>query len=140
MTGAQGNIHWHGGGGTPTGTYLPDGRAIDPLSAPSAFDTASTGADFGSLAGLDPNGAWTLFVADVSAGGGQSAISSWRLGIAAIPEPPTTLALAISVLGFVVVAAGRRAYTRIRIGWRGPAESIPAPHNPGLSRDENLPA
>jgi hypothetical protein len=108
--GANGNIHWYGGNGIPTGVYAPDGRAIDPLSSPAAFDTASTSAGFGSALGLDPNGSWTLFFSDVSADGGHSTLSSWSMNITAAPEPVTT-ALAIfglAALGSTLVARVRR--------------------------------
>ena len=105
-SGVYENIHWYGGKGMPTGTYLPDGRAIDPLSPPAAFDTASTTANFDSMVGLDPNGSWTLFVGDVSSGGGQSMVSSWGLQLVAVPEPSNTaFVFGLGVLG-------------VRVGWR----------------------
>ena len=56
--------------------------------------------------GHDPNGTWTFFIADVSAGGGQSQLGSWELDITAIPEPGAwMLALGLISLG---VAGGRR--------------------------------
>jgi hypothetical protein len=35
-----------------------------------------------------PNGAWTLFIADLSSGG-QSTLVSWGLTIVTVPEPQT---------------------------------------------------
>lgn len=103
-SGAFENIHWYGGDGMPTGTYLPDGRAIEPLSSPADFDAASTDANLNSMIGLDPGGTWTLFVADVSSGGGQSAISSWGLQIVAVPEPAgAALVLGLAALGAMAV-------------------------------------
>src|ERR1017187_1448309 len=72
------------GSGQLTGTWQPDGRAIDPLGAPSTFDAAGT-VTFGSYTGLNPNGTWTLFLADLSAGA-QRQPSSWEMDITAVPE------------------------------------------------------
>ncbi|HSY17967.1 MAG TPA: PEP-CTERM sorting domain-containing protein [Candidatus Acidoferrales bacterium] len=81
------------GGGQLTGTWAPDGRNIDPASAPSLFDSASTSADLGQFVNIDPNGTWTLFLADMS-GGGQSTLNSWGLTIVTVPEPQTWAMLA----------------------------------------------
>jgi subtilisin-like proprotein convertase family protein len=95
---ANGNIHWYGGAGTPSGIYQPDGRNISPLSPPAMFDTAAADANFSSFTGLNPNGQWTLFMADVSSGGGQTIMLSWGLQVDAIaqaPEPGTTALAAL---------------------------------------------
>src|SRR5689334_12312175 len=62
--------------------------------------------------GLDPNGDWTIFFADLSSGG-QSTLLSWSLEIDAVPEP-VTCALGIFLgifasVGVVKFAKGRRA-------------------------------
>jgi subtilisin-like proprotein convertase family protein len=75
-------------GGQLTGSWAPDRRTIDPQSAASAFDAAPTGNNFNAYFGANPNGMWTLFVADVS-GGNQSELVSWGLTIATVPEPQT---------------------------------------------------
>jgi hypothetical protein len=90
--------------GQLTGTWQPDGRAIDPQSSPSSFDAPGT-VTFGSYNGLNPNGTWTLFIADLSSGG-QSTLVSWELDIAAVPEP-VNVALGIFAGVFLVVAAAR---------------------------------
>jgi hypothetical protein len=103
-TGANGNIHWYGGANIPTGSYQPDGRAIDPLSPASLFDTADTSANLRTFIGEDPNGEWTLFLADVSAGGGESALLGWSLTVGAIPVPePPPMTLAALALGLSVL-------------------------------------
>lgn len=81
------NIHFYGGGSVPTGTWQPDGRAIDPLSAASAFDLAGTATFANRFSGMNPNGEWTLFIADVSGGGGSPTVTSWGLGMTVAPEP-----------------------------------------------------
>jgi subtilisin-like proprotein convertase family protein len=80
-------------GGQLTGTWAPDGRAIDPQSAPGAFDAASTAANLGQFNSLNPNGSWTLFLADVS-GGGQSTLVNWGMTVVTVPEPQTWAMLA----------------------------------------------
>jgi subtilisin-like proprotein convertase family protein len=78
-----------------TGAWAPDGRnasvsTVTDLSARvdnplSAFD------------GLDPNGAWTLFIADVSAGGSGTLVS-WSLEITPVPEPAESVAIVGALL------------------------------------------
>lgn len=92
-----------------TGIWQPDGRDIDPLSVPSAFDNGSTEDNFNQFTGLDPAGEWTLYIADVSSGGGQAQTMSWGLEIdavfvsaQAVPETRTFFAaifLAVWTLG-----------------------------------------
>lgn len=95
------NIHFNLGSGT-TGTFAPDGRIIDPLSSPSAFDTASTGADFSTFNGLSPDGNWTLFFADAVDGGGSPTLVSWTLDITAIPEP---VSVALAFFGMLIAGS-----------------------------------
>jgi hypothetical protein len=92
-----------------TGTWQPDGRAIDPQSSPSAFDSASR-VSFGSYNGLNPNGTWTLFIADMSAGA-QSQLVSWELDITAVPEP-VNVALGIFAGVFLVITLARSQQVR----------------------------
>ena len=84
--GAGGDIHSYGGG-LASGTYSADGRNIDPNSSPATFDGASRLTFAGTFGGMDPNGSWTLFFADMSSGGGTSTLTSWDLEITAVPEP-----------------------------------------------------
>src|ERR1019366_4008189 len=92
-----------------TGTWQPDGRAIDPQGAPSTFDSASR-VNFGSYNGMNPNGTWTLFIADMSAGG-QSELLSWELDITAVPEP-VNVALGIFAGVFLAVTLARSGRVR----------------------------
>ena len=94
------NIHNYGGGFVPSGTYLPDAGGL-------TFD--------GTYSGLNPNGTWTLFLADLSSGGGQSQLTGWSLGITAVPEP-VNVALGIfgGVSACVIVARSRRVRSRVR--------------------------
>ena len=97
------------GSGQLTGTWQPDGRAIDPLGAPSTFDAAGT-VTFGSYTGMNPNGTWTLFLADLSAGA-QSQLISWELDITAVPEP-VNVALGIFAGVFLVITLARSQQVR----------------------------
>jgi subtilisin-like proprotein convertase family protein len=74
-------------GGRVLGSWQPEGITIDPLTNnPTAFFGAPQNAMLGSFAGTDPNGTWTLFVADMSAGG-TGTIVSWNLDVVTVPEP-----------------------------------------------------
>jgi hypothetical protein len=88
-----------------TGTWSVDGRNVNPLTVTSA--DART-AFLSSFNGLDPNGSWTLFLADMS-GGDQSTLASWSLEISIIPEPTT-----VAMMVFGVVAVGVWAHRRLR--------------------------
>jgi len=81
------------GGSALTGTWAADGRNIDPQSTPVTFDSASTAANLSVFNNVNPNGTWTLFLADLS-GGGQSTLVSWGLTIVTVPEPQTWAMLA----------------------------------------------
>jgi hypothetical protein len=92
-TGAN-NIHFYqnsgpsyNGNGQLTGTWQPDGRAVNPLGSPSTFDSTSGLQTLDSYNGMSPDGTWTLFIADLSAGGGQSQVISYELDITTVPEP-----------------------------------------------------
>ena len=65
-----------------TGTWAPDGRNVDPESV---LDTDAQTALLGSLNGTDPNGSWTLFLADVDYGQPETLVQ-WGLVISAVPE------------------------------------------------------
>jgi hypothetical protein len=69
---ANGSIH--GATGIPQGAWLPD----------------SANALNGTFDGLTANGTWTLFLADLSGGGGTSTLQSWGLDIGGVPEPAQT--------------------------------------------------
>jgi hypothetical protein len=69
-----------------TGSWQPDGRALDPESAAGLFDTAPRLSLLSAFNGMDPNGDWTLFLADVSPGG-ESTLVSWGLEVTLVPEP-----------------------------------------------------
>lgn len=80
--------------GPVSGSYQPDARNVDPASA---LDTSPRSAYLGTFGGLDPNGDWTLFVADLSPGG-SAVLQSWTLTVTGVPEPTSCMLLVVSGL------------------------------------------
>lgn len=113
---ANGDIHsyrfaFNPGGGAVSGVWAPDARNIDPTVA---LDTSPRSAFLNSFRGLDPNGTWTLFVADVSAGG-VSTLNSWGLQVVGVPEPGTS---GLIILGGVVLLSFSRHSKQQKCGKR----------------------
>jgi subtilisin-like proprotein convertase family protein len=69
--------------GQLTGTWAPDGRNVDPGSV---TENAVPSALLGSFKGSNPNGTWTLFLADMDYGE-RATLVDWGLAITAVPEP-----------------------------------------------------
>jgi subtilisin-like proprotein convertase family protein len=90
-------------GGSVSGTYQPDGRITDPLLV---LNTDARPAMLADFIGLNPNGSWTLFVADQSAGS-QSTLQSWSMTITGVPEPSCALVVLFS--GSLLLTRRRRA-------------------------------
>lgn len=110
---AANNIHLYqndsptiNGSGQLTDTWQPDGRNIDPQSSPSTFDSTSPTADLSSFNGANPDGTWTLFVADLSSGG-QGTLVTWGLTVVTVPEPQTWVLVAGGV-GLLLAVNRRR--------------------------------
>ncbi len=107
--GAYSDIHWVESPAL-NGTYAPDGRQIDPMAGPSAFDAAGT-IGFSAYHGMNPNGTWTLFLADLSTGA-QSQLLGWSLDITAEVPEPVNVALAVFGGVFVTVTLARSRRVR----------------------------
>lgn len=80
-----------------TGSWQPDGRTADPEAVLTGSPRITSLAAFN---GMDPNGTWTLFVADLGSGG-LAQLESWSLEFAVVPEPEITTA----VTGTLLLAA-----------------------------------
>ena len=93
------DIHNQSGNcGLVSGLFQPDGRKISPLTV---LDSSSRKTALSSFNGVNPNGEWVLFVADVS-GGDLHQLNSWGLNfITIVPEPGTWLtgAICLGALG-----------------------------------------
>jgi len=88
--------------GSLVGVFQPDARTIDP---DDSLDTSPRSAFLSSFQGLDANGEWTLFVADVVPGD-QMILHGWTLSIEGVPEPSTSL---MALLGTMLLLWRRRA-------------------------------
>lgn len=115
---ANGDIHNYRSVTTPapgfplTGIWQPDARTADP---DMVTDASARTAFLSSFNGLDPNGSWTLFLADLSSGpaGGSFTLNSWSLNIEATPIPePTTILAGVGLLGLVAWRERRRFLPR----------------------------
>ena len=93
------------------------GGNIHNVQNPGSLPTVSYTADGGSLAsfnGVDPNGTWTLFFADMSAGN-ASTLNGWSLDITVVPEPVN---VAVSIFGMGFIGAGVVRYRSSRKAMR----------------------
>jgi len=102
-SGTQGNVHDYQsssptfkGSGQLAGTWLADGRNLDPQSAGLAFSSTSPTLGLNNLIGTDPNGVWTFFIADLSPGG-QSTVQNVIMNIMTLPEPQSRVRLAVGL-------------------------------------------
>jgi subtilisin-like proprotein convertase family protein len=90
-------------GSVITGTYQPDGRTTDPQWV---LDTDPRTTSLAAFNGSNPNGAWTLYLADMSGGGGSgpATLVSWGLEITPVPEPINVALGAFAGTGLLVTA------------------------------------
>ena len=84
--------------GAPAGTYQPDGRTTDPSSA---LDTDARTAPLSAFNGMNVNGTWKLFVADMSPGD-VSTLESWSLTINTVPEPSAAVLAGLGIAGMLL--------------------------------------
>lgn len=80
--------------GVATGMFLPDGRITDPLFV---LDTDPRTAVFSSFTDWDPNGTWSLFLADQGAGD-TATLKGWTVNVTVVPEVSSTVMLGLAVL------------------------------------------
>lgn len=99
---ASQNIH-QAGNGPLSNSYRADGENIDPLSSAASFNSAGGTITLnGAFGGMNPNGSWGLYFADVVAGGGNETLVGWSLDITSVPEPIT---IALPIFGVALGAA-----------------------------------
>ena len=97
-----------------TPTYDASGRLLGEWSAdgrlmtPPDTDTARSAGLDGFL-GMNPNGTWSLFAADLSAGG-QGLLNEWMMTLVATPEPGTGSLL---LLGWFLLHILKRRASRM---------------------------
>ena len=84
------------------GVFQPDGRNVNPLTVK---DTDAPTLRLDQFDGLDPNGAWTLFIADLSSGE-QGTVAAWSLELNGVPEPGP---IQVMALGLATWAGWRHA-------------------------------
>ncbi len=84
----QDNSPSYDGDGRLIGTWGADARNVDP---DAVLDTDDRTANLDQFSGVNANGNWTIFVADMNLNG-TATLESWGLNITPVPEP-TTLAL-----------------------------------------------
>jgi hypothetical protein len=88
--------------GALSGHWQPDGRAVDPTVS---FEGSPRTTRLESLGDLNPNGTWTLFVADLEAGG-TGKLVEWEVrGVPRIPEPGS---VALLLMGLLIGGLGWR--------------------------------
>lgn len=84
------------------GIYKSDGRDLDPGSAPAQYTNATRDKTLAVFQGLNPNGEWTLFIADLNAGN-SAKITGFGLDFTPIPEPQEyALAIGLGLMGFAL--------------------------------------
>jgi len=113
---AANNIHSYASGGPGSyslsgTTWAADGRNINPQSVGTVFDSAATGANLSLYQNTAPNGVWTFFIADLSAGG-TATLNNVVLSIMTVPEPQTWILLGGGVI--LLGCLSRRGYRGTR--------------------------
>jgi subtilisin-like proprotein convertase family protein len=94
--------------GQLTGIWQPDGRAIDPQASASSFDAGGS-ASFSTFTGVNPNGNWTLYFADLSALG-ISTVNGFSVDVTAVPEPVNAaLGIFAGLVSILALVRGRQA-------------------------------
>lgn len=95
-------------GTTDGGTYLADGRTLNPNGDFTGANGTLGTAGLDILNNHDANGTWTLFLADM-AGGEQSTLVSWGLDITVVPEPVTWALMAFCCVIVMLLLVQQRA-------------------------------
>jgi subtilisin-like proprotein convertase family protein len=84
---AVNNIHDYGNGSLNGTIWAADGRNVNPQVDGATLYEAPTTANLSLFQDTDANGQWTLFIADLSSGGGTTYLNNVMLTIMTVPEP-----------------------------------------------------
>ncbi len=95
-------------GGPLSGTWATDGRTADP---DEVLDTSLQTATLSQFEGLNPQGTWTLFVADLETGN-LATLTGWGLEITPVPEPGAW-AVGLAAGGLLCALLNRRGRRRL---------------------------
>lgn len=91
------------------GNYRIDGQNLSPLSPAANFNANGGSITLNqTFGGINPNGTWTLFVADLVSSSGSSTVNGWTLNITAVPEPGIASLVVLGAIAF----AGRQKVPR----------------------------
>lgn len=90
------------------GTWGADGRDVDPATNSLALGDAPQTALLDSFLGTNPNGSWTLFLADMNFGD-ESTLQSWQFDVVTVPEPGTSVLFALAGGGALIFLRRRVA-------------------------------
>lgn len=85
--------------GDATGSFQPDGRNVDPELV---VETSARTQFLAIFQNVDPDGDWTLFVSDLSAGD-EASIASATLNVTVIPEPAVGSLMLAALFGSAFV-------------------------------------
>ena len=99
--GVNGNIHNYQSVGGGYATLISNDGGFTPDSTGGATFASTYG-------GLNGNGTWAIFLADLSAGN-QSTLVSWNLDITTVPEPPS---IALGLAGLMAFRRAQRKTAR----------------------------
>lgn len=98
-----------------TGDWQPSARqdnSVLPGHEVTSTPRVTSGPELATLAafnGLNPNGAWSLYIIDM-AGGGEARLQSWALEFTTVPEPGEWAAVAgVGLAGFALWRRRREA-------------------------------
>jgi len=85
-----------------SGIFKSDGRSFDPMSVYDTWGSATRDKTLSVFQGINPNGTWSLFIADM-ASTGNAKITSWGLDFTPIPEPQEyAMAIGAGLMAFAI--------------------------------------
>jgi hypothetical protein len=95
-----------------TGTWQPDGRRANPFNV---IDTSVRDTQLAGFANMSASGEWTLFVADLHAGG-SNLLSGWELEFTGPETPPVTWSSPADIVYGTALGSAQLAATSPVVG------------------------